>query len=391
MKILFAVSRPLEINTSASIRNRATIEGLLSLGHDVDLITTEFDQNHPNYDQSLSNSNLSVRYLKLGGIQDIAKFGRKFKAIQPLKNITYMVMKYFEIYDNLKGMANYATKDQIDITDSKYDLIISSSDPKSSHLFISRMFERGLVSNTPWIQIWGDPFLSDITRNNKLLNSKIKKEEKRLFKFANKIIYVSKLTLNEQKKIYPNYAIKMDYAPIPYVKKEIYPNSDINKGILTFLYCGDYSSKIRNIKPLYDAINNSRHKLIICGLSDISLESTDRIKVYPRVSFEKTKEFEKDCDVLVHLSNTMGTQIPGKIYQYSGTNKLILFILDGPKEILLKTFNKYNRYIFADNNKNEIFGKVVRIENKEFENTKFVVGNFSPENIANKIININDK
>ncbi|NOU64529.1 hypothetical protein GC096_10860 [Paenibacillus sp. LMG 31461] len=391
MKILYVVSRPLEINTSSSIRNRATIEGLLKIGHEVDLITTEFDKNHSNYDQSLSYSNLNVSYLKLGGIQDIVKLSRKFKVIQPLKKLAYNLIKYFEIYDNLKGVVDYVTKDKIDITDNKYDLIISSSDPKSSHLFVRKMFERRLVSKTPWIQIWGDPFLSDITRSNKLLNSKIKKEEKKLFEYANKIIYVSKLTLNEQKMIYPNYAIKMDYVPIPYVKEEIYPNRDSFKENLTFLYSGDYSSKIRDIQPLYDAINNSRHSLIICGLSDINIESTDRIKVYPRVSFEKTKEFEKKCDVLVHLSNIEGTQIPGKIYQYSGTNKLILFILDGQKETLLKTFNNYNRYVFADNNKNEIFEKITRIENKEFENTKFIVEDFCSENIVSKIININAK
>ncbi|OAS21870.1 hypothetical protein [Paenibacillus oryzisoli] len=389
MKILYVVSRPLEINTSSSIRNRATIEGLLTLGHNVDLITTEFDKNHSNYDHSLSYSNLNVRYLKLGGIQDIAKITRKFKAIQPFKKLAYNVMKFFEIYDNLKGIVDYVTKDHLEITDNKYDLIISSSDPKSSHLFVRRMFERGLVNKTPWIQIWGDPFLSDITRSNKLLNSKIKKEEKKLFEFANKIIYVSSLTMNEQKILYPEYSMKMDYIPIPYVKEEVYPNKEIDKGKLTFLYCGDYSSKIRDIKPLYNAINDSRHNLIICGLSDINIDCTDRIQVFPRVSFEKTKEFEKECDVLVHLSNIAGTQIPGKIYQYSGTNKLILFILDGQKETLIKTFNKYSRYIFTDNKKNQIEEIITRIESDEFENTKFVVKDFSPENIVNKIISIN--
>lgn len=37
-KILFIVSNPLEINTSASIRNKAMIEGLLLNGHTVDLV-----------------------------------------------------------------------------------------------------------------------------------------------------------------------------------------------------------------------------------------------------------------------------------------------------------------------------------------------------------------
>jgi len=392
VKILYVVSRPLEINTSASIRNRATIQGLISLGHDVDLITTAFDKNHSNYDQSLAIGEINVRYFKLGGIQDIAKIGRKLKALQPLKVIAYKLITYLEIYDNLKGLANFSTKDHLDISDEKYDLIISSSDPKSSHLFVYKMFERGLVISTPWIQIWGDPFLSDITRRSKILNSKIKNEEKKLLKFATKVIYVSKLTLIGQKQLYSNYASKMDYVPIPYVKKEIYPIKDTaNKECLTFLYCGDYSSEIRDINPLYEAIKNSKHKLIICGLSDIILKETDRIRIYPRVSFNKMKEFEKESDVLVHLSNTKGTQIPGKIYQYSGTNKIILFILDGQKDNLKETFNKYNRYVFTNNDRDEIYESILKIGNKEFENTKFVVDDFNPKNIASEIININCK
>lgn len=57
-----------------------------------------------------------------------------------------------DIYDNLKGIANYA--DKLGIKDGDYDLIISSSDPKSSHLFVNNMFERKIISKTPWIQIW---------------------------------------------------------------------------------------------------------------------------------------------------------------------------------------------------------------------------------------------
>ena len=245
MRILFVVSRPLEINTSASIRNRATIEGLLELGHEVDLITSTYDRKHTNYDESLSDNRLRVEYLKLGGIQNVAKIGRRLNFIQPLKRVAYRVMSQFEIYDNLKGIVHYATN--MDIKDGDYDVIISSSDPKSSHLFVNKMFESGKVNDTPWIQIWGDPFFSDITRNNRWLNSKIKNEENRLLKYATKVIYVSKLTLKEQQKLYPSYAMKMSYEPIPYFKKEIYPLVRNKNDALTFLYCGDYSSNIRNI------------------------------------------------------------------------------------------------------------------------------------------------
>jgi len=389
MRVLYVVSRPLEINTSASIRNKATIEGLLELGHQVDLVTTQYDINHSSFDKSILDRNLNVKYLNLGGIQGVAKIGRKYKILRPIKNFLYKVISKFEMYDNLKGIVDFATKLEID--DGKYDLIISSSDPKSSHLFVYRIFEKGFIKNTPWIQIWGDPFFSDITRKNNFLNARIKKEEIKLMKYARKVIYVSKLTLKEQQNLYKQYASKMFYEPIPYAKEEIYPVNDKQTKSLTFLYCGDYSSNIRDIRPLYDSIKKTHHKLIICGNSDIKLESTDRIKVFPRVSFEKTKEFESECDILVHLSNLSGTQIPGKIYHYSGTNKPILFILDGDKEELLKAFTKYKRYIFTENKVREIENKISRISQGEYNNTSFVVVDFSPRKVARAIIgDIND-
>jgi len=386
MRILYVVSRPLEINTSASIRNKATIEGLIELGHQVDLVTTQYDTNHSNFDKDILNENLNVEYLKLGGIQGFAKVGRKYKYLRPIKNMLYNFMSKFEIYDNLKGIVEHSTR--IEINDEKYDLIISSSDPKSSHLFIHRIFEIGLIRDTPWIQIWGDPFLSDITRKNNILSIKIKKEETKLLKYANKVIYVSNLTLNEQQKIYKEFAYKMFYEPIPYVKEELYPITLKQNKSLTFLYCGDYSSNIRTIKPLYDAINNTSHKLIICGNTDLKLKSTDRIKIYPRVSYEKTKEFESKCDVLVHLSNNRGTQIPGKLYQYSGTNKLILFILDGNTQLIKESFSKYHRYVFSENKVENIESTIFDIAQDIYSETQFVVKDFSPKIIANRIINI---
>ena len=384
MNILYVVSRPLEINTSASIRNRATIDGLIELGHNIDLITTEPDENHTNYDASIKNDNVKTTYIKLGGVQTAAKVGRRFKFLKPIKNMLYKYMSRVDIYDNLKSITNHVSK--VDVKDGYYDIIISSSDPKSSHLFISEMFEKKILHKTPWIQIWGDPFLSDITRKNNKLNNRIKKEEDRLLKYATKVIYVSQLTLLEQKNIYPHHAEKMKYVPIPYVKEEIYPSVDLKKESLTFLYCGDYSSKVRNIKPLYEAIEKSNHKLIVCGNSDLELESTERIKMYPRVSFDKTKEFEKNCDVLVHLSNLSGTQIPGKIYQYSGTNKPILFILDGENNLIRKTFEIYKRFLFMDNKSENLKDEILNIGNKfDIEYLK-PVKQFSSSVISKKII-----
>lgn len=384
MKILYVVSRPLEINTSASIRNRATIEGLVELGHNVNIITAKPDEKHINYDSSIKNPNIETVYLKLGGMQTAARVGRRFRFLKPLKKIVYNHLVKADIYDNLKGITNYV--DKLGISDEDYDLIISSSDPKSSHLFVNKMFEKKLISKTPWIQIWGDPFLSDITRKNKSLNKKIKKEEHKLLNYAAKVIYVSYLTLEEQKNIYPTYAKKMDYIPVPYIKEEIYPKVDLEKKRLTFLYCGDYHSNVRNIKPLYHAIKETKHRLIICGNSDIKLENTENISIYPRMNYEKIKKLERESDILVHLSNLSGTQIPGKIYHYSGTNKPILFIIDGDKQKIINMFAKYNRYIFSDNFVLDLNKVFLNISNDKYKETLFSIGDFNPSNIAQKII-----
>ena len=101
-------------------------------------------------------------------------------------------------------------------------------------------------------------------------------------------------------------------------------------------------------------------------------------------------QIEAKTDVLVFLCNLKGGQIPGKIYQYSATNKTILFILDGTKQeisILKKYFGKFNRYVFCENNEDSIKravndiinGNIDSIDNKPIED-------FNPKNIMKFIL-----
>ena len=65
------------------------------------------------------------------------------------------------------------------------------------------------------------------------------------------------------------------------------------------------------------------------------------------------------------MCNLKGGQIPGKIYQYSATNKKILFILDGSESeisVLENYFKKFNRYIFCKNNVVDIEFAIKEIE-----------------------------
>lgn len=384
MKILYIVARPLEINTSASIRNRATIMGLVENGHQVHLVTTMPDQNHMAYDNSLVLTDVKTTYIKLGGIQSVARLGRKIKFMNLFKNFIVGYMNAHNLYDNLKGIVDHVT--EIDV--SNYDMIISSSDPKSSHLFAEKLIQRNKF-NGKWIQIWGDPFLTDITLSKTARKRKIYKEEKRLLSACDKIVYVSKMTLKIQKKVYAECAEKMTYVPIPYLNKgEALSGDHIEQKKVRLAYCGDYTSKVRNIMPLYMAAleDEKNFHLIICGNSDLDLCSTSSVKVLGRQTYKKVEEIEKEATILVHICNLQGSQIPGKIYQYSGSYKPILFILDGNTTDIREQFEKYGRYYFAENTKEDI-SRVIRLivhENKQF----YPVHEFEKKVIADKILDM---
>ena len=356
MKILYVVSRPLEINTSASVRNRATILGLLENGYTVHLLTTEADENHQAYDAQMSVASVcKTTYIHLKGIQAAARFGRKWKFLSPLRRIAYRWFSRKEVYDNLKGIAEHT--DCISLKDEKYDVIISSSDPKSSHLFVFKLLEQqGSDFAGRWIQIWGDPFAGDITLSAKSKYALIQKEEKRLLARADKVVYVSKPTLEAQQQAYPECGEKMCFFPIPYMERSVTENRDlVTAPVVNLLYCGDYNSKIRDILPLYNAVKSLKGvHLTICGNADITLESCENVTVYARLPYHQVLDMEKETDILVHLSNLRGTQIPGKIYQYSGTNKPILFILDGDINKIREQFEEYHRYEFCLNDIEDI-------------------------------------
>ena len=366
-RILYVVSRPLEINTSASIRNKAMLEGLVLNGHEVDLITTMPDTNHAAYDASLSVEGVKVTRISMNNAQKLVSLGRKNRHFLKLKSLIYKWMSRHEIYDHFKSMAYHT--ECIDLTNIKYDFIISSSDPKSSHLFVMKLLEKQRERfQGKWIQIWGDPFFADITQTNKN-RKRIRDEESRLVKAADLVFYVSQLTLNQQKALYTEYGGKMRYTPIPYVQEHFTENrKPYQSSCINLAYCGDYSPAVRNLVPLYEAVNDSDNlRLVICGGSTEPLCSTRNVEVRGRVAYNSVRTVEDEADILVFLANKKGAQIPGKIYQYAGTNKPVLFILDGDEESLKKQFERYGRFVFARNSSADIMQMLRKMISSDVE------------------------
>ena len=367
MKILYITSTPLEYNSSANMRNIAIIKGLQQLGNEVSSLSSEAVSSSIYSDDISEIINLKSRYwLKLGTIQAniTNNINQKNNLKKIIKNQIYKIYTKFSIYDPKKTLVSKVSKDCIK---EKFDLIISSSDPKSSHLIAEKLIELNPNITKKWIQYWGDPFVGDINKNSIIPANVIKKEEKRLIGLCDEVIYVSPFTLEQQQKNYPEYKDKMKFIPIPYIKEKIYEK--VSNPKITLGYFGDYKSNDRNIKPLYNTITkNNEYYLNICGNSDIKLEVKENISIRPRQRMNVIEELEKKSDILVCICNRKGTQIPGKIYHYAATNKPILIILDGDKkEELRKYFDSFSRYKLCENTEEDIMEAVKDIINERVE------------------------
>lgn len=389
MKILYITANPLEYSASANMRNLAVIRGLIKNGHIVDTLSGSIDTNSAAYDSSIDTKDIRKRYwINMGKIyskliinkQDNEK--KKKTLTTTIKLKLYKICNKFSIYDTKKKLVKKAGT-----IEEKYDIIISSSDPKSSHLIAHKLIKQNPNITKKWIQYWGDPFASDINNNSLVPKAIIKREEERILSLCDKVVYVSPFTLQQQGKMYKKVADKMWFVPIPYKEKyELKSNQEKKNNNIKLGYFGNYYSNDRDAKKLIQACNNSNNvNLVLCGNTDLENVSNDKIETYKRVEESKVRELQADVDVLVCLCNRSGTQIPGKVYHYSATNKPILIILDGEnKDELKKYFEQFNRFILCENNEESIANTIKNLKISDFDYKDF--DDFDPQVIAKKII-----
>lgn len=379
MKILFVTLSPIDSTFSTSFRNRAIIKGLLELSHEIDLVTINAD-----------TSNISINNIEILESLNIIRIDKKIKTVGYSNSRSKTKKKVYEwtrrIYHHLFPYdTSYFILKDIDISvlpKDSYDIIISSSDPKTSHLAAKQIIKKG-IKYKKWVQYWGDPFASDITK--KLLYPKryILHLENNILKGADKIVYVSPLTLEDQMKHFGKLARKMSFLPIPYEKPKLF--DEIIEDIYIVGYFGYYLSHVRNILPLYKAIANigSTVQLNIVGGTDLDLKERQNISIYPISN--NIIEHEKKSNLLIVVLNKFGSQIPGKLYHLAATNKPILVILDGEKKEKIKSYlETFDRFIMCDNTVESIKYTIKRII---FEKKQFVPClKLMPKTIAKSLI-----
>ena len=360
MKVLFVTLFPLEDNTSVTISNYGLLMGLRELGHEVTILMPHYtsdDRRACEYDLS----DFTIEHIPGLSFAEC----RQAKPRTILNRISRKWHKEFDFLDFTAQMLN-AVKD-VPVEGRYYDLILSTSDTKTSHVFVQKLIKRGLKYGR-WIQHWGDPLNGDITRRNCYPDKIVQWYERRMIKDADKVVYVSPFTAEMQRKAYPDMANKLSFVPLPCIaietKDEVTPKQKTQK--LRLAYMGDYSSSIRNILPLYEACRIMPDvELTIAGISDLKLQSAENITVLPRVPHSQAVQIEEESDVSVTICNLRGTQIPGKLYYSASMQKHLLVLVDGDNPEAIRDYlQQFNRYKVADNNIESIQSAIRALQEK---------------------------
>lgn len=381
-KILFISAGAIEYNSSSSIRAVNLINGL-SISNKVDVIEpyedykSKFSQNGQiNFNKNTSIHRYGLKKIKSENKTKKAKIYITFRRL----------LSIFSVFDSEIKNLRYISEIQNIISGIDYNIIISLSNPKASHL-IANMIKKS-HSYVRYIQYWGDPITTDVSTKDVIPKFLKRAIENRILMVADEIFYTSPFTLAEQKILFPNQEMKMRYIPSP---APIRIFAETSNRLVRIGYFGNYYSKVRNIIPLCNAIKSRDDiEFVLVGDTDISLEKAQNIKIMPRLSKNEIDKLQAQCDIIVNILNNKGNQIPGKVFQDACTNSEIILIVDGgDSDKMMQFFKEYQRYNICLNDENSI--------KKELEYLiKKGVGRVSPlylfenEVVANQMIFIND-
>lgn len=275
----------------------------------------------------------------------------------------------------------------LNIFEENEDVILISQSPSVDAAILCMVIKRRFPK-IKYIQYWGDPLaLSLITPEQYSIKRLLLKAiEKCLHNCADSICYGTESLYAAEVELFPEISGKSYPCRVAYMPEAM--NSSGKNERIRFGYYGNYYQSIRNILPLYKAFANVKGaELVICGSSDLTLENTPNVQIVSRIPQSEVEEQEAKLDVEVCVLNSVGIQIPGKIFYHSNTEKKILVILDGPrKEKIRQELAKSERFIFCENNVQDIQRVVLEILDGKYSDMKYDHEYYSPKVVCKQII-----
>lgn len=420
MKILFIACYSPLINNSASIETLQYLNKLDNIeGNEIHLLTVDFPKNSIYYDEHLlSMMNKTIQVHAIDG-------GKVFNKIMPKKSnlvtngqqknskskvIVRKIKNALAIPDMYLYWAFKASKYGKELMKNEnFDIIFSMHEPPSSHIcayLIKKKFK-----NTPWITYWSDPWTKDSTREKSIKFRKIIESnlEKKVVNYSDKFIFVT----DENRKDYLNtynilesntFILNRGYDKDIYsrLQKESHPKL-IKENKINIIYAGEIFSKLRDVNPFLDAVNSiklenvevyNRLNILFFGNVDddvvkSKLYQDDAITISSRIPFNEALNYMLKGDILLLFGNKKSKQIPGKIYDYFGTNSWILNIYGDENDPIIPLvenhYKCYCSYNNADDIKYQIYELINKIDKKIYPPADL---NYEWDNVAKKLNDI---
>lgn len=385
-RFLFVSSYDLRRNTSSNIRTIALMESLSNHGHVVDVA---YLQSSNIVDSVIEKSLVGCcrnqfLLLKASQATKTINIQKKQSKRSVIKRLLLDVYSRIFVYDIFQTRFKSISKASINKIKSDYDYIVSSSEPRSSHK-LATLIKKTLRMNSKWIQYWGDPMTNDVA-SNKWFPYFEKKEEKKLLKIADFVLYTNPGCSVYMKNKYPFAVDKIHWIPTSDIIEATPHKTKNNECSILLSYVGDYISRYRDILPLYNACVNNKYNAVIAGNSDIKLEQHETIKVLDRVDRLTATKIEESSQILVvldnnNLKNNICIQVPGKLYHFALCHKYVLVITNSNQ--LVDNYKQYRRFVFCKNNESSISKAVCDILNGVYQGSYCApLGFFSQQSIA---------
>ena len=405
MKILFIACYSPLINNSASIETLQYLNNLAKIdGNEVHLLTVNFPENSIYYDEYiLSMLDKRVKMHIISG-------GKIFEKIMPKKSLNTEVVNVAKnkksfvktllkkgksivaVPDMYFNWAKSASKYGIELVKrEKFDVMFSMHEPPSSHICALKIKEE--FRDLPWVTYWSDPWLKDSTRSN-ISKARRKFEgsfEKKIVELSDRFIFVTKANRDDYVSSYnipieKTFIVTRGYDEKQYgeIKKSAKPNL-INKDKVNFVYAGEIFSKLRDVNPFIEALNNIKdknielyNKLNVMFFGNIDdediknkLMKVENVNVSPRIPYDEALGYMLNSEVLLLFGNKNSKQIPAKIYDYFGADGLIFVILGDENDPIRDVVENKKKCIVVNNNTHEIVSGINKIVSMLENNEKY--------------------
>ena len=360
MNILYVTVDDVRTNASHNIRNVSLINCLATSGHNIYLL---FKPSNKKSDQSISKllkksivwSNVDSLYNESSPLSSKKSFFRALKS--KIANIISKVMPFDPTIFRVKSLIRHTN------FPTEIDVIISSSDPNSSHILgkkIKKKYPKAL-----WIQYWGDVMSEDI-QFNRFKRHLASLAEKRVLRLADYIVYTNPLVANYMKLKNTHIENRIKWIATPYaINDKCITNNRVVSSKIG--YFGSYSNKNRDISNICKAASLINIPMVVVGNGD--LEEMPGIEIKKRCDASELAKEEAKCDIVAivenkYISLSDGTkgclQIPGKLYHYSNSCFNVLVVCEG--NMLRDNYEQYDRFVFCKNDVEDIKKSLKDIE-----------------------------